>query len=105
MQRSFQTRRRHPRIRLLITAEVSCASVGKFRQPAYLHDVSAGGAFVYAELHPSLGMIIRVDFTIPVMGNDSQLSCEGSVVRVEPLAIGQQVGFAIEFAGANLAAW
>jgi hypothetical protein len=56
-------------------------------------------------MHPALGMIIRVDFTIPVMGNDSQLSCEGSVVRVEPLAIGQQVGFAIEFAGASLASW
>jgi hypothetical protein len=70
-----------------------------------LHDISAGGAFVYAELHPSMGMIIRVDFTIPVMENESQLSCEGSVVRVEPLAIGQQVGFAIEFAGASLASW
>jgi hypothetical protein len=67
--------------------------------------MSAGGAFVYAELRPSMGMIIRVDFTIPVMGSDSQVSCEGSVVRVEPLAIGQQVGFAIEFASANLSAW
>jgi hypothetical protein len=70
-----------------------------------LHDMSAGGAFVYAELRPSMGMIIRVDFTIPVMGSDSQVSCEGSVVRVEPLAIGQQVGFAIEVASANLSAW
>jgi hypothetical protein len=70
-----------------------------------LHDISAGGAFVYAELHPSMGMVIRIDFTIPVMENESQLSCEGSVVRVEPLAIGQQVGFAIEFAGASLASW
>jgi hypothetical protein len=67
--------------------------------------MSAGGAFVYAELRPSMGMIIRVDFTIPVMGSDSQVSCEGSVVRVEPLAIGQQVGFAIEVASANLSAW
>jgi hypothetical protein len=67
--------------------------------------MSAGGAFVDAELRPSMGMIIRVDFTIPVMGSDSQVSCEGSVVRVEPLAIGQQVGFAIEVASANLSAW
>jgi hypothetical protein len=79
--------------------------LGQYRQPGHLHDVSAGGAFVDSELHPSLGMIIRVDFTIPAVDTDAQLSCEGSVVRLESRAIGQQVGFAIEFAGVNLASW
>jgi hypothetical protein len=79
--------------------------LAQYRQPGHLHDVSAGGAFVYSELHPSLGMIIRVDFSIPVEGTDAQLSCEGSVVRLESRIIGEQVGFAIEFAGINLASW
>jgi hypothetical protein len=97
--------RRHARVRLPIAAEVSCVSLLHFEQPAHLRDVSAGGVFFYAEVHPSLGAVMRINFTVPVVGSEVQISCEGRVVRLEGQALGTQSGIAVEFSRLNLGSW
>jgi hypothetical protein len=76
-------------------------SLSHFQEPAHLRDVSAGGAFFYAQVHPSVGAVMRIDFTVPVIGSEVQISCEGQVVRVEREALGQQSGIAVEFSRLN----
>lgn len=89
--------RRHSRVQLPTEVEISCADLRCFRQPAHLRDVSAGGAFVYAPISPALGMPVKLDFTLQVIGSDIQISCEGSVVRLEPNALGERSGIAVSF--------
>ena len=97
--------RRHSRVRLPIAAEVSCVSLSHFQEPANLRDVSAGGAFFFAQVHPSIGAIMRIEFTVPVIGSEVRISCEGQVVRVEQQVLGQQSGIAIEFSRLSLGSW
>jgi len=96
--------RRHPRVQLPIAAEVSCFSLSRLREPANLRNVSAGGAFFYAHLVPAIGTVITLDFSVQGTGAGSeiQISCEGRVVRVEPRALGEESGLAIEFSRLNL---
>jgi hypothetical protein len=95
--------RRHSRVRLPIVAEASCVSLSHFQEPAQLRDVSAGGAFFFAEVHPPLGAMMRINFTVPVIGSEVPISCEGRVVRVEEA--GQRCGIAVEFSRLNLGSW
>jgi len=94
--------RRHSRVQLPLTAEVSCLALARFRQPGHLRDVSAGGAFFYANMNPPLGTMMKLDFAVQVVGGDIQISCEGPVVRTEPRALGEQSGIAIQFSHLNL---
>lgn len=94
--------RRYSRVQLPLAAEVSCLPLARFRQPAHLRDVSAGGAFFYAHLHPPVGTMVKVDFTVQVVGGDIQISCEGPVVRIEPRVLGEQNGIAIQFSHLHL---
>lgn len=97
--------RRYSRVQLPINAEVSCLPLGFFRRPASLRDVSAGGAYFYAEMNPQLGTVMKLDFSVPVVGSEVQISCEGPVVRVEKKALGEESGIAIEIANLNLGSW
>ena len=84
MSEARGNQRRHSRVQLPIPAEVSWMSQAQFRHAAHLRDVSAGGAFLYAQLSPSIGAEVRVDFSVPVVGSEVHISCEGKVVRIEP---------------------
>src|SRR5690349_19079355 len=88
--------RRYSRVQLPVNAEVSCVPLGFFRHPASLRDVSAGGAYFYAEMSPELGTVMKLDFIVPVVGSEVQISCEGPVVRVESKVLGPENGIAIE---------
>jgi hypothetical protein len=96
--------RRHPRVQLPISAEVSCFLLSRFREPASLRNVSAGGAFFYAHMVPALGTVIKLDFSVQGTGAGSgiEISCEGRVVRIEPRALGEESGLAMEFSRLNL---
>jgi hypothetical protein len=48
---------------------------------------------------------MKLDFSVPVVGNEVQISCEGPVVRVEPKVLGQESGIAIEISHLNLGSW
>jgi hypothetical protein len=48
---------------------------------------------------------MKLDFTVQVTGREVQISCEGPVVRLEPKAIGEQSGVAMEFSRFNLGSW
>ena len=97
--------RRYSRVRLPIAAEVSCLPLGRFRQTGHLRDVSAGGAFFYAPMNPSIGTVVKIDFAVQVVGGEIQISCEGPVVRIEPRALGEQSGIAIQFSQLHLGSW
>ncbi|HEU5234939.1 MAG TPA: PilZ domain-containing protein [Terriglobales bacterium] len=97
--------RRYSRVQLPVTAEVSCLPLGFFRHPASLRDVSAGGAYFYADISPQLGTVMKLDFSVPVVGSEVQISCEGPVVRVEKKALGEESGIAIEISNLNLGSW
>lgn len=97
--------RRYSRVQLPIPAEISCVALGHFRQPAHLLNISAGGAFLYTQVTPSVGTAVKVDFAAQVVGGEIQISCEGSVVRVEPRVMGDQSGLAVQFSQLNLGAW
>lgn len=97
--------RRYSRVQLPIAAEISCVPLGQFRQPAHLLNISAGGAFLYTQVTPSVGAAVKVDFAAQVVGGEIQISCEGSVVRVEPRVMGDQSGLAVQFSQLNLGAW
>ena len=97
--------RRYVRVQLPIPAEVCCESRGCARQSAHLRDISAGGAFLYAQIEPKVGTVLRVDFTVPGIGTDVQISCEGRVVRVEAAKLGDLSGIAVAFDRLNLGPW
>jgi c-di-GMP-binding flagellar brake protein YcgR len=97
--------RRYSRVQLPIEAEVSSMVLGQFRQRANLRDVSAGGAYFYANITPAIGTLMKVDFSVAVVGSEVQISCEGPVVRVEKQALGEQSGIAIEFSQLNMGSW
>lgn len=94
--------RRYTRVHLPIAAEVSSDSGSVLPRPAHLRDISAGGAFFYAEFEPKVGAVLRVNFVVPGIGSDVQISCEGRVVRVETNGVGIQIGIAVEFDRLNL---
>jgi len=93
--------RRHSRVHLSVEAKISCPATSHF-EPAHLRDVSAGGAFLYAHLEVAPGMIVRIDFVVPVAGREVLVSCEGSVVRAEANVLGKQSGIAVQFASVHL---
>lgn len=97
--------RRFSRVQLPIPAEVSCVSLRSFRQPAHLRNISACGAFFFAQLNPNVGTSVKLDFTVKANGAEIQIACEGPIVRVEPQALGEQSGIAIEFSRLNLGSW
>jgi len=94
--------RRYSRVRLPVAAEVSCHTLNRFRALAHLRDISAGGAFFYADLEIQPGTTVRMDFRIPVAGTDVLVSSEGSVVRLEQRALGEKSGIAVQFATLHL---
>ena len=97
--------RRYTRVQLPIPAEVSCDSHRCVRQSAHLKDISAGGAFLYLRLEPKLGVALRLNFTVPGIGSDIQISCEGRVVRVDAAKLGELSGIAVAFDRLNLGPW
>ena len=94
--------RRYSRVQLPVAAEVSCEMLNRFHEPAHLRDISAGGAFFYADLDLQPGTAIRMDFVVPVAGAQVVVSSEGSVVRVEQRALGEKSGIAVQFASLHL---
>ena len=94
--------RRYSRVHLPVAAQVSCEALERFQEPAHLRDVSAGGAFFYADLDLQPGTVVRVDFAVPVTGNEVRIACEGAVIRVERRALGEKSGIAIQFASLHL---
>jgi c-di-GMP-binding flagellar brake protein YcgR len=94
--------RRYSRVQLPVAAEVSCEMLNRFHEPAHLRDISAGGAFLYADLEIQPGTAIRIDFAVPVAGTQVLVSSEGSVVRLEQRAMGDKSGIAVQFASLNL---
>ena len=94
--------RRHSRVHLPVQAKLSCQATNHFEEPAHLRDVSAEGAFLYADLDVASGMIVRIDFVVPVVGREILVSSEGSVVRVQPNAQGEHSGIAVQFASVHL---
>jgi hypothetical protein len=92
-------------VQLPIPAEVSCVPLKRFRQAADLRNVSASGAFFYALMNPRIGTIVKLDFVVKANGGDLQISSEGSVVRIEPKALGEQNGVAIEITRLELGSW
>jgi hypothetical protein len=97
--------RRHPRVQLPILAEVSCVTLRHFRQAANLRNVSASGAFFYAPINPKIGTIVKLDFVVKTNGGELPISSEGSVVRIEPKALGEENGVAIEITRLELGSW
>lgn len=97
--------RRYTRVQLPIQAEVAHVSPTFFREPAHLRDISAGGAFLYTQLKPEIGAVLHVNFTVPGIGSDLQVSCEGRVVRVEASQLGDLSGIAVAFDRLNLGSW
>jgi c-di-GMP-binding flagellar brake protein YcgR len=97
--------RRYTRVQLPIPVEIFGESVAEVRRPAHLRDISAGGAFLYANLQPGIGAVLRVNFIVPGIGNDIQISCEGRVVRVEAGSLGELSGIAVAFDRLSLGPW
>ena len=97
--------RRYSRVQLPVTAEISCVPLGFSRHPASLRDVSAGGAYFYAGVEAQLGTVMKLEFTVPVVGNEVHIACEGPVVRVEPKVLWEESGIAIEISNLNLGSW
>jgi hypothetical protein len=85
-----------------VATQVSCHALNRFKLPGHLRDVSAGGAFFFADMEVGPGMILRIEFEVPVAGAMVQITCEGSVVRVEPGSLGDKNGIAIQFASLHL---
>ena len=94
--------RRYSRVRLPVAAEVSCHTLNRFREPAHLRDISAGGAFFYVDLGIPPGLTVRMDFVVPVAGTQVAVRSEGSVVRIEPGVLGGKSGIAVQFASLHL---
>jgi len=46
--------------------------------------------------------VVRVNFVVPGIGRDVQISCEGRVVRVEEAKMGDLCGIAVAFDRLNL---
>ena len=97
IERGQAEERRYTRVHLPVAAEVSCDLHRCVRQSAHLRDISAGGAFLYVHLEPKVGAVLRVDFVVPGIGSDVQISCEGRVVRVEQAKMGELSGVAVVF--------
>ena len=97
--------RRYTRVQLPIPVELSGESVTDVQRSAHLRDISAGGAYLYAQIHPAIGDLLRVNFTVPGIGTDVQISCEGKVVRVEAANGGELSGIAVSFERLNLGPW
>lgn len=102
-QRSGREDRRSARVPLPIAAQVSTDSHGFNQLPARLRDVSAAGAYFYARMTVNVGATVRMDFTVPVSGREMAITCEGSVVRIEPNAKEDLTGIALQFARYHLA--
>ena len=94
--------RRHSRVQLPVAAEVSCETLNRFHEPAHLCDISAGGAFFYADLEIQPGTAVQMEFAVPIAGTNVVVSSEGSVVRVEQKALGERSGIAVQFASLRL---
>ena len=95
--------RRSARVPLPVPAQISSVSLGYQQLPARLRDVSAAGAYFYAHMSPNVGTTIRIDFSVPVSGREMGITCEGSVVRIEPNANEGLTGIALQFARYHLA--
>jgi hypothetical protein len=101
--RSGREERRSARVPLPVSAQISSVSLGYQQLPARLRDVSAAGAYFYAHMSPNMGTTIRIDFSVPVSGREMGITCEGSVVRIEPNANEGLTGIALQFARYHLA--
>ncbi|HET9743258.1 MAG TPA: PilZ domain-containing protein [Terriglobales bacterium] len=97
---SAEEKRRFSRVHLTIPAQISRSGPRGSDYPAHLRDVSASGAFCYTQLVLTLGSPVRLSFHVPVAGREVEISCEGSVVRLE--AGERHAGVAIQFARLQL---
>ena len=97
--------RRYTRVQLPIPVEVFGDSISDIHRSAHLRDISAGGAFLYSQFQPTIGEVLRVNFTVPGIGTDVQISCEGRVVRVEAATASELTGIAVSFERLNLGPW
>ncbi len=95
-------KRRSARVPLTVLAKVSSVVLGYSPLPARLRDVSAAGAYFYADMTPELGMTIRIDFNVLVSGREMGVTCEGTVVRIDLGASRGSTGIALQGARYHL---
>lgn len=84
-------------------AQVVCPE-GSHNGPGSLRDISAHGAFVYADFEPKVGAPISIDLILQGVLSDTRIKCEGTVVRVEKQRAGGQTGIAVVFTRFDMAA-
>ena len=84
-------------------AQVVCPE-SSHQAPSSLRDISAHGAFVYADFEPEVGAPISIDLTLQGVLSDTRIKCEGTVVRVEKPRAGGPTGIAVVFTRLDMAA-
>ena len=95
--------RRSARAQLSVAIRVSANGCTEI-QKGILRDISAYGAFVYADLSPELGARMVIDFIMHGTSTDTRFTCEGVVVCVEKSHKGGQTGIAMQITRLDLAA-
>lgn len=69
-----------------------------------IRDISAIGAYVYADFEPEIGALVSLRFAVEGALAETQIKCDGTVVRVEKSNSGNPTGIAIQFTCLELAA-
>ena len=95
--------RRSARAHLSVAIRVSSNGCTEI-QKGILRDISAYGAFVYADFSPELGTRMVIDFIMHGTATDTRFTCEGVVVRIEKLPNSDQTGIAMQITRLDLAA-
>jgi hypothetical protein len=72
--------------------------------PGSIRDISAIGAYVYADLEPEIGASVSLRFAVEGALAGTQIKCDGTVIRVEKSNSGSPTGIAIQFTWLEMAA-
>ena len=83
--------------------EITCSDTRE-NLTGSIRDISANGAFVYANLEPIIGTPITIRFVVQGALADTHIKCDGTVVRVEKSKLGGPTGIAIQFSWVEMAA-
>ncbi len=83
MRRELPEQRRRVRIPLHVSAKVRYAPAMQGEHLGLIRDVSVGGLFFYSDFKPRVDSPVHLDFTVPMAGRNVQVTCDGTVVRVE----------------------
>jgi hypothetical protein len=99
MRCQLPEQRREARIHNQASGTVFTVDQPAQAQPAQLRDLNTLGAFFYSKLKASAGQSIALHIMMPKSGDGKQLkiSCQGTVLRVEPGYDSIGAGFALQF--------